>query len=292
MEWVETTGRTIDEAKNAALEMLGVDVDDAEFEIIEEPKPGLFGRTRGEARVRARVRPTQVRPKTERRDRRRREGGRSEGGREGGRSEGGNRNGGGDRNGGRNGGRSQGGGERKPRPEREARPAREPREPREERPKGDPVDPAVVGAQAVSFLEGLTAAFGLSGKVVLVREDEEMEVQVNGDDLGLLVGPKGNTLLALQDLTRVVAQRRLGDHDTRLRVDVAGYRERRRDALSRFATKVANDVIETGKPRVLEPMAAADRKVVHDTLAEIDGVTTRSRGEDPYRQIVVEPVAD
>lgn len=278
MEWVETTGRTIEEAKNAALEMLGVDVDDAEFEIIEEPKPGLFGRTRGEARVRARVRPTQVRPKTERRDRRRREGGRSEGGRENGRSEGN-----------RNGGRGQGGGERKPRPEREARP---PREPREERPKGDPVDPAVVGAQAVSFLEGLTAAFGLSGKVVLVREDEEMEVQVNGEDLGLLVGPKGNTLLALQDLTRVVAQRRLGDHDTRLRVDVAGYRERRRDALSRFATKVANDVIETGKPRVLEPMASADRKVVHDTLAEIDGVTTRSRGEDPYRQIVVEPVAD
>ncbi|MFM7746129.1 MAG: RNA-binding cell elongation regulator Jag/EloR [Actinomycetota bacterium] len=284
MEWVETTGRTIEEAKNAALEMLGVDVDDAEFEIIEEPKPGLFGRTRGEARVRARVRPTQVRPKTERRDRRRREGGRGEGGRENGRSDG-NRNGGEKHNG----SRGQGGGERKPRPEREARP---PREPREERPKGDPVDPAVVGAQAVGFLEGLTAAFGLSGKVVLVREDEEMEVQVNGEDLGLLVGPKGNTLLALQDLTRVVAQRRLGDHDTRLRVDVAGYRERRRDALSRFATKVANDVIETGKPRMLEPMASADRKVVHDTLAEIDGVTTRSRGEDPYRQIVVEPVTD
>jgi spoIIIJ-associated protein len=279
MEWVETTGRTIEEAKNAALEMLGVDVDDAEFEIIEEPKPGLFGRTRGEARVRARVRPTQVRPKTERRDRRRREGGRENSRENGEKRPGGNGN-----------GRSQGG-ERKPRPDREARPPREPRAPREERPKGDPVDPAVVGAQAVSFLEGLTSAFGLSGKVVLVREDEEMEVQINGDDLGLLVGPKGNTLLALQDLTRVVAQRRLGDHDTRLRVDVAGYRERRRDALSRFAKKVASDVIETGQSRVLEPMASADRKVVHDTLAEIDGVTTRSRGEDPYRQIVVEPVA-
>ena len=73
MEWVETTGRTVEEAKNAALEMLGVDVDDAEFEIVEEPKPGLFGRTRGEARVRARVRPTQVRPKAERRDRSNRE---------------------------------------------------------------------------------------------------------------------------------------------------------------------------------------------------------------------------
>ena len=141
----------------------------------------------------------------------------------------------------------------------------------------------------MSFLEGITSAFGLTGNVVLVREGDEMEVQVNGDDLGLLVGPKGNTLLALQDLTRVVAQRRLGDHDTRLRVDVAGYRERRRDALSRFALKVANEVVESGKPRVLEPMASADRKVVHDTLAEVAGVSTRSRGDDPYRQIVVEP---
>ncbi len=141
----------------------------------------------------------------------------------------------------------------------------------------------------MSFLEGLTKSFGVSADVKLVRDGDEMEVQVNGDDLGLLVGPKGNTLLALQDLTRVVAQRRLGDHDTRLRIDVAGYRERRREALSRFAMKVANDVVESGKPRVLEPMASADRKVVHDTLAEVDGVTTRSRGEDPYRQIVVEP---
>ena len=282
MEWVETTGRTIEEAKNAALEMLGVDVDDAEFEIIEEPKPGLFGRTRGEARVRARVRPTQVRPKTERRDRRR--GGRNE--RSNGDKPAGDK---------RSGSRGQNGeprGERKPRPERESRPPREPRESRDDRPKGDPVDPAIVGDQAVKFLEGLTSAFGVASQVVLVRDGDEMEVQVNGDDLGLLVGPKGNTLLALQDLTRVVAQRRLGDHDTRLRVDVAGYRERRRDALSRFAVKVANDVKETGKPRVLEPMASADRKVVHDTLADIDGVTTRSRGEDPYRQIVVEPAAD
>ncbi|MEY2627810.1 MAG: hypothetical protein RJB08_1569 [Actinomycetota bacterium] len=277
MEWVETTGRTVEEAQNAALEMLGVDMDDAEFEILEEPKPGLFGRTRGEARVRARVRPTQVRPKTERRDRRR--GGRD---RNGGEKSSGERAGGERKE--RSGGNNRG--ERKPRPQREPR---APREPREDRPQSEPVDPAVVGAQAVSFLEGVTTAFGLSAKVVLVREDDEMEVQVNGDDLGLLVGPKGNTLLALQDLTRVVAQRRLGDHDTRLRVDVAGYRERRRDALSRFAMKVASEVIESGKPRVLEPMASADRKVVHDTLAEVDGVTTRSRGDDPYRQIVVEP---
>src|ERR1700722_6390337 len=72
MEWVETTGRTVEEAKDAALDQLGVDEQDAEFEIVEEPKFGLFGRLRAEARVRARVRPTTPRPKDDRRDRRKR----------------------------------------------------------------------------------------------------------------------------------------------------------------------------------------------------------------------------
>ena len=74
MEWVETTGKTVEEAKDAALDQLGVDEQDAEFDVVEEPRTGLFGRTRGEARVRARVRPTQPRPKVERRDRRGRSG--------------------------------------------------------------------------------------------------------------------------------------------------------------------------------------------------------------------------
>src|SRR5207245_8440138 len=72
MEWVETTGRTLDDAKDAALDQLGVDEEDAEFEVVEEGKGGLFGRR--EARVRARVRPTAPRPKDERRGRRRRTG--------------------------------------------------------------------------------------------------------------------------------------------------------------------------------------------------------------------------
>src|SRR5579862_9312268 len=70
MEWVETTGRSVEEAKEAALDQLGVDEQDAEFEIVEEPRFGLFGRLRAEARVRARVRPTKPRPKEERRERR------------------------------------------------------------------------------------------------------------------------------------------------------------------------------------------------------------------------------
>ena len=256
MEWVETTGETLEEAKEAALDQLGVAEDDAEFEVIEEPKQGLFGRTRGEARVRARVKPSTPRGKTERRPRREKE-------------KGGERR------------------EQRPRNDRQRseRPEREPRPPRE---KVD-VDPAVVGQAASEFLSGLVDAFGTTGTVTVNREDGEIEVRVDGTELGLMVGPGGATLLAIQDLTRVASQRRLGDQDTRLRIDIAGYRERRREALSRFATKVADEVKETGSARMLEPMTSADRKIVHDTLVEYEGVTTRSEGEDPRRRVVVEP---
>ena len=270
MEWVETTGDTLEEAKNAALDQLGVAEDDAEFEVIEEPRPGLFGRTRGEARVRARVRPTTPRGK-EQRDRNNRRDRNSRGGdRKGGEGRGGER---GDRN-----------GDRKP---REQRPPREERPPRE---KVD-VDPAVVGQAASDFLSGLVSAFGTKGQITVNREEDEIEVRVDGTELGLMVGPGGSTLLAIQDLTRVASQRRLGDQDTRLRVDIAGYRERRKEALGRFAKKVADEVISTGEARRLEPMTSADRKIVHDTLIEVSGVSTRSEGEEPRRRVVVEPAS-
>jgi spoIIIJ-associated protein len=261
MEWVETTGTTLEEAKEAALDQLGVAEDDAEFDVVEEPKQGLFGRTRGEARVRARIKPSTPRGKTERRPRREK-------------------------------GAEKSGERREQRPRNnnriDDRPAREPREPREPREKVE-VDPAVVGQAATDFLVGLVSAFGTSGDVKVHREEGEIEVRVEGTELGLMVGPGGATLLAIQDLTRVASQRRLGDQDSRLRIDIAGYRERRREALSRFANKVAEEVKETGSARMLEPMSSADRKIVHDTLVEFEGVSTRSEGEDPRRRVVVEP---
>lgn len=150
-------------------------------------------------------------------------------------------------------------------------------------------DPEVVGQAAVAFVEGVVQAFGRTAKVDMRLDGEEIEIQANGEDLGLLVGPGGRTLLALQDLTRVVAQRRLGDHVTRLRVDVAGYRERRTQALQKFVLQVAEQVKETGTPRSLEPMPSSDRKVVHDVLGTIEGVGSRSEGEDPYRRVVIVP---
>jgi len=232
MEWVTTSGRSVEEATEAALDQLGVAADEADIEVLEEPKSGLFGRTRGEAKVRGRVRPAEVRPK---RDNRRSRSNKS------------------------------GGQQRR---ERQA----------PDSPSGD--KPAN---------SRKATAFGVEASVTVQREDTEIEVAMNGPDLGLLVGPGGRTLTAVQDLVRVAAQRRLGDHDTHLRLDIAGYRERRKASLETFARKIAEQVRESGKALAIEPMASPDRKVIHDVLSTEEGVTTASQGEDPNRRVIVSP---
>jgi len=143
-----------------------------------------------------------------------------------------------------------------------------------------------------TFLEGLVGAFDLEATFAEERvDDDTIELKVEGDNLGLLIGPKGQTLTAIQELSRTVVQRRAsGTHHGRVRLDVSGYRQRRREALERFARSVADDVRESGVQKALEPMNAADRKVVHDTVNEIDGVSTVSEGEDQRRRVVILPV--
>ena len=276
MEWVQTTGRSIAEAKEAALDQLGVAEDDAEFEVLDEPRAGLFGRVRGEARVRARVRPTAPRAKNERRDRKKPETAGVPDSVVGAEPASAPR---------RSTSPSRSSAPREPREQRE----RAPREPRE---SSEPVDPKAVGDQAVTFLDGLVSAFGLAGTSSLHQEGEDLEITVDGQDLGILVGPRGATLLAIQDVTRVASQRRLGDHSTHLRVDIAGYRAKRREALTRFTQKVVDEVKATGTARSLEAMPSADRKVIHDAVGALSGVSSRSDGEEPNRRVVIVPSAD
>ena len=147
-------------------------------------------------------------------------------------------------------------------------------------------------AEAVAFLSGLMERLGMGADVESeVLDEDTVEVRVTGSDLGILIGPRGDTLAAVQELTRTVVQRRLGAHNGRLLVDVAGYRQKRRAALERFTREVADQVRSTGQRRVLEPMPPADRKVVHDTINELDGLTTTSEGEEPRRRVVIIPQA-
>ena len=303
MEWVEVTAKTVAEAKDQALDQLGVDESEAEFEVLEEPKAGLFGRLRSEARVRARVAPTAVRPKVERGNRRR------------GRSKDRSEDGAGSaaptpatappaadpaaatarpaRSGAGGGGRSSNGGggsDRGPRNERRSKP------PTTDKGEvmNDAQEPASdAGEVGEEFLSGLISAFGVQGSVTRTMLDggDTLELAVEGDDVGMLIGPRGATLSAIQELTRTVAQRKVADGQPRIVVDVAGYRKDRREALERFTRDVAAQVVASGVVRVLEPMPPADRKVVHDTVNSIDGVSTSSEGEEPRRRVVIQPDA-
>lgn len=284
MDWVETTGKSIEEATDRALAHLGVHRDDAEVEVIEEPKAGLFGRVRGEARVRARVRPSGPRPK-----RSRRPGGRDDRPRS---------------NGPRNEKPRAPRNESEPRRDREKSGARRQSEGAERAPRttksqskedtmAEGISLAEQGSIAKEFLTGLLASMNIQAEIGVKEIDEEtVELSINANpptELGVLVGPRGTTLQALQEVTRTVVQSKSPGRTDRILVDVAQYRERRVAALGRFAQQVATEVIETGEERALEPMSAADRKAVHDALSENPNVVTRSEGDDPRRFVVVAP---
>jgi spoIIIJ-associated protein len=148
------------------------------------------------------------------------------------------------------------------------------------------------GKVAEQFLLGLLDSFALPAQVVVtVPDDDTIDIQVTGDDLGLLIGPKGSTLLSIQDLTRTVVQRKTNAGNGRIFIDVSGYRQKRNEALTRFAHKVAADVLSSQSSISMEPMSAPDRKTVHDAITEIDGVDTLSEGEDAQRHVIVVPVA-
>ncbi|HZA78694.1 MAG TPA: RNA-binding cell elongation regulator Jag/EloR [Acidimicrobiales bacterium] len=340
MEWVVTTGRTVAEAVESALDQLGVDEQDAEIDVVQLPQKGLFGRLRTEAQVRARVRPTAPRPKIDRRDRRRAD----RRGRDGERSRAKGRSPGrGDGSGGRGG--SAGGGARdtagRPR-EAAIQAGDEPTSDTTVAVVGGDVAPSdetttagshapgsasarrrrrrggrtAKGANVVSestqpteapvpaeldiegqrravetFLTDLLSAFGRSDATLTVAvTDDAIEASVDGTELGLLVGQKGVTLQAVQELVRSMVQRRfVGQTHARVRVDVAGYRARRQVALERFAREVAESVKASGVAKALDPMGSADRKIVHDAVNEIEGVSTVSEGEDSARRVVIRP---
>ena len=146
---------------------------------------------------------------------------------------------------------------------------------------------------AEEFLRGLVAEMGVSADISIAQDGQEsVELSIEGTELGLLIGPKGATLLAIQDLTRTVVQRKTGASNGRLFVDVSGYRQKRSAALSRFAQQVAAQVQATGTRKAMEPMSPSDRKVVHDTINDIPGVATTSEGEDADRRVVIFPVTD
>ena len=149
-----------------------------------------------------------------------------------------------------------------------------------------PADPGEVAGVAGEFVSGLVEAMGFAAEVVTSVEGERVLIDVTGDDLGVLIGRRGQTLDALQEVTRAAVQRRLRAR-VRLLVDVEGYRARRRASLADYARAMALRAKERGTEIELEPMNSYERKIVHDAVSEIDGATSFSEGDEPGRKVIV-----
>ncbi|WP_096186086.1 RNA-binding cell elongation regulator Jag/EloR [Evansella halocellulosilytica] len=148
--------------------------------------------------------------------------------------------------------------------------------------KPDPVKEALV------FLRETIDKMGVSAYVEKEEREEGICLNITGEDIGVLIGKRGQTLDSLQYLTNLVANRR-SDQYLRIHLDAEGYRARRKEALETLAKRLGNKALRTKREVRLEPMSAHERKIIHTTLQNIDGIKTFSDGEEPNRRIIVAP---
>jgi spoIIIJ-associated protein len=204
---------------------------------------------------------------------------------------------------GRGGRGSRNGREREGHAIREPRADRAPREPRPDRPAREPA-PFVPGKPleeltdeeratletAKTVLEEMIGLMGLAGTVEVASDGETSRLNVKGDDLGALIGRRGEKLASLQHIVNLIVGRREGQHH-RIAIDVENYRGRREEQLRDVADRAAKRVVQTGKIIQLEAMPAVERRIVHMALLENPKVRTQSVGVEPNRRIVVLPAS-
>ena len=155
----------------------------------------------------------------------------------------------------------------------------------------EPIDQAVVEADTErggDFLEGLLDALDVDGDITTWVDEAGGHIDLEGSDLDALVGSNGETLDALQELTRLAVLRQ-SKRRVRLLLDINGFRARQRERLVSMVKATAEQVIRTREDHEFQPMTPAERKIVHDAVAAIDGARTESLGEDPHRRVVIRP---
>lgn len=184
---------------------------------------------------------------------------------------------------------------RAPRPERKFDAPRAPREPRPERkvepPKEyTPAEPGSTEEKIEQFIQGLLEHMGSKAVPHCWKVDgNTYKVDLTGEDLGYLIGRRGDTLDAIQHLTNYTVNRDVDGH-IRVNVDAESYREKREDSLRRYARKKAQQVLKARRRTTLEPMNAYERHVIHAALQDMENITTHSTGVEPNRRVVIEYV--
>jgi len=186
--------------------------------------------------------------------------------------------------------------EKPEKPEKPKKP-KKPKEPEEPKKPEEAEERGEIDETAVSVLEALLARLGLEASVVSEIKPplgggegapDVITLNVKGDDLGILIGRRGQTLAALQHIVRLIVANRAKAR-VPIVIDVEGYKQRRYEALQALARRVAEQVKTRGRPFALEPMPAYERRIIHLTLADNPDVTTESTGEGEVRKVVIVP---
>ena len=274
---IVATGKTIDLAIEAALNQLGLDRDSVSVQVLCQAKPGFLGFGATPAKVEVTYEAPDLKPEAPK--------------------------------------SALGSASRskpktapvvvkKPEPPKAEAPKAEPKaekpvapkaEPKVEKPKAEPkvyapAEPGSVEEKIETFLNGLLSGMGSTAVAHAVKQDGNTYfAELVGEDLGYLIGRRGDTLDAIQHLCNYSVNRGVEGH-IRINVDAECYREKREDSLRRYAVKKAQQVLKAHRRTTLEPMNAYERHVIHASLQDMDRITTYSVGTEPNRRVVIEYV--
>lgn len=254
----EFRAKTVDEAKALAAQDFGVSADDIDFEILEQPRKTLFGGMKGEAVVKAIYDDTAHEPAPAHIY--------------------------GDED------------EKTEEPNEPGEPAVSPEDPGSEDAEEDEggelpedfdVSKSLKVQTAISYLTDVLKGLGLENfNITPVKRDGNVILDITGEKLGIVIGKRGETLDSLQYLA-ILASNRSEESFCRISLDCNGYRSKRRETLCALARKTSAKVIRQGRKIALEPMNPYERRIIHSVVAEIEGVSSRSTGTEPYRKVVI-----
>jgi spoIIIJ-associated protein len=139
------------------------------------------------------------------------------------------------------------------------------------------------------FADLVTRTIAPDSRAEATEEKERTIIRFSGGDLGILIGRRGQTIEAIEQLANAIVRHQAGPDAKRVTADAGGYRDRQKAALSYAALQAAKRAISSGEPQALEPMTSVERKIVHERLKDYEGVTTTSEGTDLNRHVVVVP---
>ena len=236
MEFIEFTGKTVDDAITEACQKFTITSDRLEYEVVEKGTAGIFGFAAKPAVIKARVFDPNA-PKEE---------------------------------------------NIAPAPE-----VKENKENKEE--KAEESVQAAPAADPKEFLGKIFDAMNMKVDVSVEMNENEMDINLSGDDMGVLIGKRGQTLDSLQYLTSIVVNKGQKEY-IRVKVDTENYRSRRKETLENLAKNLAYKAKRTKNPVSLEPMNPYERRIIHSALQNDKYVTTHSEGEEPFRKVIITPV--